>query len=204
MTTHYYKATDGRYTVFRGTESRAYRSAWIQAYDYAQRIEDYGFSMKAPTADQYPAVAITKAEYEVLNQCKTDRIVAGGGDPKHAAPRDSWVRNADLPAAKKFESSLPVEPAAAPLPQVDPTKTTYLSLIQAYEFLNTRLFLDRLPPCLVTLQRKANTRGYFAGARFATRDGLTTTDEIALNPSTFKERDTRCILSTLAHEMVHL
>lgn len=86
----------------------------------------------------------------------------------------------------------------------DPTKTTYLSLVQAYDYLNAELWGATLPTCLVTLQRKANCRGYFAGDRFVTRDGKTTTDEIALNPSTFKERDTRSILSTLAHEMAHL
>jgi predicted SprT family Zn-dependent metalloprotease len=89
-------------------------------------------------------------------------------------------------------------------PIVDPTKSTYLSLVQAYQLLNTALFDGELPNCLVTLQRKSNCRGYFAGARFVTRDGLQTTDEIALNPSTFKERNTRCILGTLAHEMAHL
>ena len=86
----------------------------------------------------------------------------------------------------------------------DPTKTTYLSLVQAYDYLNAELWGGALPTCLVTLQRKANCRGYFAGARFKTRDGLTFADEIALNPSTFEGRDTRCILSTLAHEMAHL
>jgi predicted SprT family Zn-dependent metalloprotease len=86
----------------------------------------------------------------------------------------------------------------------DPTKTVYLSLVQAYDYLNAELWRGKLPCCLVTLQRKANCRGYFAGGRFVTRDGQTYTDEIALNPSTFKERDTRCILSTLAHEMAHL
>jgi predicted SprT family Zn-dependent metalloprotease len=88
--------------------------------------------------------------------------------------------------------------------KTDPTKVTYLGLVQAYDYLNLELFEGKLPTCLVTLQRKANCRGYFAGDRFGTRDGKSTTDEIALNPSTFKERDTRCILSTLAHEMVHL
>jgi hypothetical protein len=87
---------------------------------------------------------------------------------------------------------------------VDPTSTTYLSLIEAYAYLNEELFAGTLPPCLVTLQRKANCAGYFAGDRFKTRDGKTTTDEIALNPATFEGRDTRTILSTLAHEMVHL
>ena len=88
--------------------------------------------------------------------------------------------------------------------QADPTKTTYLNLTQAYDYLNAELFAGKLPSCLVTLQRKANTRGYFAGARFASRDGQRKVDEIALNPSTFKDRDTREILSTLAHEMCHL
>jgi SprT-like family len=87
---------------------------------------------------------------------------------------------------------------------IDPTKSTYFSLVQSYDFLNNRLFAGRLPHCLVTLQRKANCNGYFAGDRFATRDGAHFTDEIALNPSTFKERSVESILSTLAHEMVHL
>jgi hypothetical protein len=90
----------------------------------------------------------------------------------------------------------------------NPTSVTYVSLTQAYNYLNNEIFLHPyhapLPTCLITLQRKANCRGYFAGARFVTRDGSQTTDEIALNPSTFKERNTRSILSTLAHEMVHL
>ena len=88
--------------------------------------------------------------------------------------------------------------------RTDPTKTTYLSFVQAYDYLNAELWAGRLPACLVTLQRKANTLGYFAGARFVTRDGKHATDEIALNPSSFKERSTRSILSTLAHEMAHL
>ena len=87
---------------------------------------------------------------------------------------------------------------------VDPTSTTYVSLIDAYAFLNERLWSGSLPPCLVTLQRKANCAGYFAGGRFKTRDGKSVTDEIALNPATFEDRSTRTILSTLAHEMTHL
>ena len=86
----------------------------------------------------------------------------------------------------------------------DPTKTTYLSLVQAYDYLNAELWQTKLPTCLVTLQRKANCAGYFAGDRFVTRDGSSKTDEIALNPSTFADRNTTVILSTLAHEMAHL
>lgn len=86
----------------------------------------------------------------------------------------------------------------------DPTHVTYLNLTEAYDYLNAELFAQKLPFCLITLQRKANCRGYFAGSRFKHRNGTGVTDEIALNPSTFEERNTRDILSTLAHEMAHL
>jgi hypothetical protein len=54
------------------------------------------------------------------------------------------------------------------------------------------------------MQRKNKTYGYFAGDRFGTLDGEEITDEIALNPSHFRERTTEQSLSTLVHEMVHL
>jgi hypothetical protein len=203
----YYKATEGTVTVFRGTNSRVYLGAWIHVVS-GPRANGYGFSMKRG-AGQLAAVEITKTEYNALNDVKQARILAAGGSLKYVAPCDSWVRNADLPEKnpplkKEGIYSPPIEEKAAPVFVTDPTKTTYLSLVQAYEYLNANLFAGRLPTCLVTLQRKANCRGYFAGGRFASRDGARTTDEIALNPSTFKERDTKCILSTLAHEMVHL
>ena len=87
---------------------------------------------------------------------------------------------------------------------VDPTHVTYVNLTEAYDYLNAELFAQKLPFCLITLQRKANCRGYFAGARFKHRNGTGVADEIALNPATFEQRDSRSILSTLAHEMVHL
>ncbi|WP_262300132.1 SprT-like domain-containing protein [Microvirga sesbaniae] len=86
----------------------------------------------------------------------------------------------------------------------DPTATTYEALNRAYAFLNDRLFSGTLPACLITMQRKAKTYGYFAPQRFGGRDSAEITDEIALNPSHFKERSDRESLSTLAHEMAHL
>ena len=88
--------------------------------------------------------------------------------------------------------------------QVKPTQVTYEGLQGAYDFFNERLFGGMLPPCLITMQRKANSRGFFAGKRFTTRDGQEVTDEIALNPALFHGRSSEDILSTLAHEMVHL
>jgi hypothetical protein len=64
----------------------------------------------------------------------------------------------------------------------------YTSFEQAYEWFNAQLFENALPPCLITLQRKARSRGYFANDRFEHRAGGNTTDEIALNPDTFRNR----------------
>lgn len=84
-----------------------------------------------------------------------------------------------------------------------PTRETYDPLQQAYEILNRALFDGALPNCLITLQRHKHSYGYFCGDRFGRADG-TFTDEIALNPSHFRDRSQEEILSTLAHEMVHL
>jgi predicted SprT family Zn-dependent metalloprotease len=90
------------------------------------------------------------------------------------------------------------------MPAANPTKRTYDDLTSAYDFFNKRLFDGKLPRCLITMQRKNKSYGYFAGGRFGTLDGGETADEIALNPSHFRERTTEQNLSTLVHEMVHL
>lgn len=86
---------------------------------------------------------------------------------------------------------------------VRPTRDTYEQLQQAYEYLNKALFEGVLPNCLITLQRRRRTYGYFSPDRFTRDDGLLT-DEIALNPSHFRDRTVIEVLGTLAHEMVHL
>jgi hypothetical protein len=57
---------------------------------------------------------------------------------------------------------------------------------------------------LVTLQRHANTRGYFSPKRFRGRIEETEVHELALNPDSFIGRSDEIILSTLVHEMVHV
>ena len=84
-----------------------------------------------------------------------------------------------------------------------PTRETYDPLQQAYENLNRALFEGELPNCLITLQRSKKSYGYFCGDRFGRADG-TLTDEIALNPTHFRDRPQEDVLATLAHEMVHL
>jgi predicted SprT family Zn-dependent metalloprotease len=86
----------------------------------------------------------------------------------------------------------------------DPTRSTYEGLTEAYDFFNDRLFQGRLPRCLITMQRHKSAYGYFAGGRFGTKDGAEVTDEIALNPTHFRNRTTAESLSTLVHEMTHL
>lgn len=86
---------------------------------------------------------------------------------------------------------------------VKPTRETYDPLQQAYEALNRSLFEGALPNCLITLQRSKKSYGYFCGDRFGRADG-TLTDEIALNPTHFRDRPQEEVLATLAHEMAHL
>ena len=85
-----------------------------------------------------------------------------------------------------------------------PTAKNYNAMNEAYGFFNSHLFGGILPDCLITLQRKGHTFGFFAGGRFGTADGQSITDEIALNPSHFKNRTAEQVLSTLVHEMAHL
>ncbi len=75
---------------------------------------------------------------------------------------------------------------------------------EAFNFFNASLFCGKLPFAVLTLQRKAKSRGYFAPYRFANRGDAAIAHEVALNPDSFCERTDAEILSTLVHEMVHL
>lgn len=86
----------------------------------------------------------------------------------------------------------------------NPTKSTYDRLQKAYDAFNRQLFAGELPPCMITMRRRAKCYGYFAPQRIGSRDGSTVHDEIALNPTHFAKRTTEQSLSTLAHEMAHL
>jgi len=79
------------------------------------------------------------------------------------------------------------------------------SLFQtAYDFFNKTLFGSTLPHVLVTLQRHARMAGYFAPERFNGRIVQTVAHELAMNPDIFTGNTDEEILSTLAHEMVHV
>lgn len=85
---------------------------------------------------------------------------------------------------------------------LNPTHDAYAELQKAYDHFNRELFDNKLPNCLITLQREKNTLGYFSTKRFVSRQG-DLTDEIAMNPAWFAVRSVREVLSTLAHEQSH-
>lgn len=80
----------------------------------------------------------------------------------------------------------------------------YVTLAQAFDHFNKRLFAGELPHAFITLQRHAKFRGYHWEGKFEARAGAAVVDEIALNPDAFIGRSDAEILSTLVHEMVHL
>jgi len=84
------------------------------------------------------------------------------------------------------------------------TPTEYNAFQKAYDFFNRELFGNSLPHVLVTLQRTANSRGYFGANRFSGRAAGTRVHELALNPDGFTGRTDEEILSTLAHEQAHV
>ena len=84
-----------------------------------------------------------------------------------------------------------------------PTAETYASLDEAFNHFNHELFGDRLPACLITLQRKRGARGYFWAEQFKHREDGDRAHEIAMNPESMG-RTIPEVLSTLVHEMTHL
>jgi predicted SprT family Zn-dependent metalloprotease len=84
-----------------------------------------------------------------------------------------------------------------------PTSETYLEFQTAYDFFNRVLFNNTIPDCLITYQRKANSKGYFADGQFLNAKTKKIIDELAMNPDFFISGQDKDILSTLVHEMVH-
>ncbi len=84
------------------------------------------------------------------------------------------------------------------------TEREYRAFQHAYQFFNGELFGKSLPQVLVTLQRHARAKGYFAPERFVGRVEKVTAHELALNPDVFTGRSDELILSTLVHQMVHV
>ncbi|MCP5366733.1 MAG: sprT domain-containing protein [Hyphomicrobiales bacterium] len=85
---------------------------------------------------------------------------------------------------------------------LQPTTETYEAFQYAYDHFGWTLFDAMLPGCLITLQRRPRSSGFFAPARFV-RGDATRCDEIAMNPAHFQLHTDEFTLSILVHEMAH-
>lgn len=88
----YFKATDGKITVFRASEERVYLSATTVGRHGGHRIS---YSAAPAKHGSYPTVEITKAEYDALVGLKKARVE--GSRSSGTSPQESWVSNASLP-----------------------------------------------------------------------------------------------------------
>jgi hypothetical protein len=90
-------------------------------------------------------------------------------------------------------------------PPPNPTRKTYGALDFFYDYFNKTLFRNELRYCLITMQRRRTACGFFASARFISRDGADVSDEIGLDPRYWgPPRTDRENLAVLVHEMTHL
>lgn len=87
--------------------------------------------------------------------------------------------------------------------KVKPTFKMYTELQTAFDHFNRIIFENKMPECMITLQRESSTYGYYSVNRFIKKNGEKI-DEIAMNPEYFSICSIPETLSTLVHEMVHL
>lgn len=87
--------------------------------------------------------------------------------------------------------------------KINPSTKLYTFFMTAYDHFNKTLFNSELPQVILTLQRQANTMGYFSSGRWGSKDGVEL-HEIAVNPQFFVQHPMIEIFQTLVHEMCHL
>jgi predicted SprT family Zn-dependent metalloprotease len=81
----------------------------------------------------------------------------------------------------------------------------YDALQFAFDRFDEDLFGNELRHCLITVQRRRTTCGFFAAARFRSHDDSDIADEIGLDPQYWgPPRSDAENLSVLVHEMCHL
>jgi predicted SprT family Zn-dependent metalloprotease len=91
----------------------------------------------------------------------------------------------------------------------DPSRRQYLSLADAFDYLNRRLFAGRLPQPLLTLNHgPAKVKGYYRHSSFSFRGtpwkSPIHASEISLNTKAMSGRSDTEILIELVHGMAHL
>jgi len=85
---------------------------------------------------------------------------------------------------------------------VQPTPEAYDDFQAAFDHFNAALVEGVLEPCMLTLQRKSVTEGYFSPGRFVNGQAIHA-HEISLNPAYFARRSTEQVMVRLVHQMVH-
>ena len=83
-----------------------------------------------------------------------------------------------------------------------PTDSLYRYLEEAFSFFNRTLFDNKLPVCLLTVQREKSVFGFFSPNRWTDLEG-NTVHELALNPSYFARHNLMEVFQTIVHEQVH-
>jgi hypothetical protein len=97
--TRYFKATDGRVTVFRQASRQVYRWVHFRTEDLTRGPAPVGeITWSIARRDgAHPAEEIGPTEHTTLAVLKARRLHADYGDAGDArSPQNSWVRNADL------------------------------------------------------------------------------------------------------------
>lgn len=144
--------------------------------------------------------------YAYRNQADGTFEPDGARDIGVSARREARRSSCDHSKLRSFcivQSNLSVSARSADQSPI--TAGEYRTLQEAYDHFNAALFESSLPQVLITLQRHRGARGYFSPKRFQRREkSRERIHEVALNPDCFINRTDEEILSTLAHEMVHV
>jgi len=86
---------------------------------------------------------------------------------------------------------------------LNPTEKLYKFFNTVYKHFNESLFHGELSDTILTLQRQANTMGYFSANRWTDNNG-NNIHEIALNPQYFASFPLLELFQTMVHEQCHL
>ena len=78
----------------------------------------------------------------------------------------------------------------------------YKTLDDTFDYFNQQFFAGKLPKCLLTINRKNKSIGYYHAEQFNHKTDKKVIDEISLNTDYFTRPDKQT-LSTLLHEMTH-
>jgi hypothetical protein len=84
------------------------------------------------------------------------------------------------------------------------TAASYREVEMTYDHFNEQLFGGKLPRCVFTFQRQANTMAYFVVERFALGSSVESRVEIVINPEYFAVVPIVQAAMALVHEAAHI